>query len=223
MLLVLVNGIKHKNEEKPATNRVGPHGAAWILSGGLSGKIDQFSKVFGVELGHPDAINDVLWLPFFVKENFVDEIRVSVIKYPDRENLVLRYVDPLSGKTRCKSSGTDKRSEATKIAGQLENDLRAGAVQPSKVTWAAFRQRFENEVLANLAKATDTKVSGIFDSLERVLRPVWLRDLDANRLSYLQSELRKSGLSQATIKTHLTHIKAAIRWAVKIGWLRERQ
>ncbi len=31
-----------------------------------------------------------------------DEIKVTVIKYPDRTNLVLCYVDPVSGKRKTK-------------------------------------------------------------------------------------------------------------------------
>ena len=35
-----------------------------------------------------------------------DEIRVTVIRYPDRANLVLAYTDPVSGKRQTKSAGT---------------------------------------------------------------------------------------------------------------------
>ena len=41
-----------------------------------------------------------------------EEIRVTVCKYPDRANLVLRYVDPLTGKQQTKTAGTANEAEA---------------------------------------------------------------------------------------------------------------
>ena len=41
-----------------------------------------------------------------------DEIKVTVCRYPDRANLVLRYVDPLTGKQKTKSAGTADEAAA---------------------------------------------------------------------------------------------------------------
>ena len=154
----------------------------------------------------------------------MDNINVTVVKFPDRENLMLRYIDPVTGKQKHKSAGTPKRSEANKAAGKWEDELRSGVVQVSKITWAQFRERYESDVLAFAAPATDRKVQGIFDSIERILHPVRLRDVNADRISHLQAKLAegdtdKPGLSQSTIKTHLAHLQAALRWAVRIGFL----
>ncbi len=149
----------------------------------------------------------------------MNDIKVTVVKFSGRTNLLLRYVDPLTGKRKHKSAGATTKREAERAAAIWEAELQQGIVDCRKVTWAQFRERYETDVLATLATATESKVCGIFDSLEKHISPVWLRDVDANRLSTLQSKLRESGLSQTTIKTHLTHIMAALRWAVKIGWL----
>src|SRR5204863_7579791 len=111
-----------------------------------------------------------------------------------------------------------------KAAGKWEDELRTGIVQVSKVTWLQFRERYESDVLALAAPATDRKVQGIFDSIERILNPIRLRDVDANRISHLQAKLAegskdKPGLKQSTIKTHLAHLQAALRWAVRVGFL----
>jgi hypothetical protein len=136
----------------------------------------------------------------------MDEIKVSVVKFPDRTNLMLRYIDPITGKQSYKSAATAKRSEATEAAGKWESDLRAGVVQSSNVTWPQFRERYEREVLTSLAATTDKKAQGVFNAVEKHIAPGRLRDLTAERLSYLQSKLREAGRSEDTIKGHTAHL-----------------
>jgi len=148
-----------------------------------------------------------------------DEITVSVVKFTAKPFLILRAFDPATGKTTHRSSKTTKRSEAAKLAGLWEEELRNGVVQASNVTWSAFREKYEDEVLASLAPTTDLKAQGRLNALEKYLKPIRLRDITGERLSYFQMKLRESGLAEATIKGHLVGIMAALRWAVKIGWL----
>ena len=42
-----------------------------------------------------------------------DEIKVHVVKYPDRDNLVMRYVDPFTGRHVAKSARTADNKKAT--------------------------------------------------------------------------------------------------------------
>jgi len=149
----------------------------------------------------------------------MDEIKVTVVDY-GRKNLMLRYVDPMTGRRIHKSAGTNNRKEAQKAAGKWESDLREGRYQPpSKTTWAGFRERYEDEVLSSLAPKTDAKVSAVFNVLEQILSPGKLADLTAGRLSFYQAKLREMGRSETTIKGNLAHIKAALSWAVRMGIL----
>jgi integrase len=132
---------------------------------------------------------------------------------------MLRYIDRTTGKQIHKSAETSNRKDAGKAAGKWEAELRGGVVQPSKVTWAEFREKYESEVLTSLAWTTDLKAQGRLNAVEKYINPLRLRDVTAERLSYLQSKLRADGLAEATIKGHLVGILAALRWAVKIGWL----
>jgi integrase len=148
----------------------------------------------------------------------MDEIKVTVTKYADRSNLLLRYVDE-RGQLKHKSAKTTKMSEALKAAGKWQEELKNGVVQSSSITWDDFRERYEDEVLASLADATGAKVQGVFNGVEKHVGPKRLRDLSAERLSLLQFKLRDSGLAESTIKSHLRHLLAALNWAVGIGWL----
>ncbi len=149
-----------------------------------------------------------------------DEIKVSVVKYPDRVNLVLRYIDPMTGKFKTKSAKTTNHREAQKAAGKWQAELREGRYHaPNRLTWAEFRSRYEDEVLASLAESTDKKVTCVFNAIEKLLSPSKLTDLTAARLSYLQSKLRDAKRAESTIKGHMAHIAAALAWAVTMGLL----
>lgn len=133
---------------------------------------------------------------------------------------MLRYIDPMSGKQKSKSAGTADRSDAEKAAGKWEDQLREGRYRPgSKLAWSDFRQRYDDEALDGLADATARKVLGIFNSIESILSPHRLRDLTESRISFYQSELRRLGKSENTIKGHLAHLKSALRWAERVGML----
>jgi hypothetical protein len=55
-----------------------------------------------------------------------EEIKVTVIRYPDRENLVLAYTCPVSGKRKTKSAGMANEKDAWKEAAKWEDELRTG-------------------------------------------------------------------------------------------------
>ena len=152
----------------------------------------------------------------------MNSITVHVVKYSDRSNLVMRYIDPMTGKPKSKSARTPKRREAEKLAAKWEAELREGRYhEPSRVTWADFREKYEDEVLSGHADGTAQRVCSVFNMMERILSPKRLADVTAARLSYFQAELRKRDRTETTIKTHLAHIMAAFRWAVRQGMLTE--
>ena len=162
-----------------------------------------------------------------------DEIRVTVIRYGDRANLVLAYTDPVSGKRQTKSAGTSKEKDAWKKAAAWEEELRAGPLcPPSKVTWADFRKRYEEEHLATLAPQTVHKAGYALDRVERYLNPDRLCKLTAGALSTFQAELHKPRkvkrgekditlppAKDTTVAAILRHVRGALSWAVSVGML----
>jgi integrase len=184
-----------------------------LLGGGFKG-------VSNIEPSHLNAAGAILRIRFSLTDSkngelTMEEIKVHVVAYGDRTNLIMRYADPMTGKYVCKSSGQRTRKEAERAAAKWEAELREGRYCPgSKMAWADFRTRYEDEVLGSLAAATDRKVSGVFNSIESILSPKRLRDLTAQRLSYFQSKLREAGRSENTIKSCLAHLQAALNWAV---------
>lgn len=154
------------------------------------------------------------------------EIHVKVVEFGDRRHYQLQWTDPITGRKKTKSSGVEvtgrkrERDAAEKEAGKLEDRLRTGRYRHcGKIAWPDFRQRYEDEVLASFAPATEKKACGVFNLIEQVLSPRWLSDLTAARLSYLQKHMRDNQRSEQTIKGHFAHLLAALNWAVRMGMI----
>ncbi len=154
-----------------------------------------------------------------------ERIKVHVVRYKECKNLILRYRDPVTGKHCRKSSGTASIKDARKAAGTWEDDLNSGKARGRfKITWEEFRLRYEQEVLPGFAPSTAEKVDAVFNTLERILPIVkdgLLRELNAERISTLQAELRKASRAEATIASHLAHLHAALAWAMDQGLISE--
>jgi integrase len=161
-------------------------------------------------------------------------IRVHVVHYKDCKNLVLRYKDPLTGKyerstvyrdpqTGAETETGTNRKAAKKLAALWESDLNTGRDHGRHAaTWEQFRVRYEDEVVPTLALGTGTKINTAFNAVEKHLPGVtgWrLADLDAERLSRLQTELRRVDLAESTIGGYLAHLHAALQWAADQGMI----
>ena len=76
----------------------------------------------------------------------MNEITVHVVDY-GRKYLQMRYVDPVTGKQKTRSTGVprSRRREAEKVASKWEHDLRQGRFrEPSKISWGELRIRYED-------------------------------------------------------------------------------
>jgi len=143
-----------------------------------------------------------------------NSIRVHVVRYPDRKNLVMRYTDPSNGKQVQRSTGTNKKREAERIAAKWEADLQEGRYRkPGGMMWEEFIDRYDTEVLSGLADKTAPVVYTVFNSVERILNPQHLREMTTDRISVFQSTLRKENKSEATIRTYLAHLRSSLSWA----------
>jgi len=148
-------------------------------------------------------------------------ISVRIRYKPDRANLELYYVDPLTGNERTKSARTRDRREAERAAAVWENQLRQGA-DLSGTSWDVFRKRFEREHLGSKAKSTKQTTCGSLNNFERLIgHPRRVQDVTTSLLSEFAAALRKEGKPETTIHGNLGHVRVAIRWAARIGMVRQ--
>lgn len=150
-----------------------------------------------------------------------EEIKVHVVKYPDRKNLVMRYRDPYSGRQVPRSTGTTNKRDADKAAGKWEAELREGRYRvQSRMTWAEFREKYEAEVLPGLAEGTGDCKGSVLNYVESTINPQQLRELTTARLSVFVAKLREGGMKETTLAGNLAHLKPILKWAVRQGYLR---
>ena len=159
-----------------------------------------------------------------------EQIRVYVVKYPGRTNLVMRYLDPLSNKQVARSTGTSKQREAERVAAKWEAELREGRYQKrNRMTWEEFRERFEANGMHDMRGTTAANYFSTFNAFEELTNPKkHLADITTERVATFTRELRKpytitrgtgkkqtsrkAKRSMATVARHLRHLKAAARW-----------
>ena len=148
-------------------------------------------------------------------------ITVWVNRYPDRSTFLLQWIDPVTRKRKTKSTGirdTGKardRKDAEAQARELEQLLRRGvAAIPSELSWESFRERYEREHVAGLAKETGAKIDTVCNLVEKHLAPRKLFDVTDERISGLVAILRDEKKSESTIKSYLGQLKAMLRWGV---------
>lgn len=148
------------------------------------------------------------------------EIVVRVAKYPDRPHYMMRFVDPVTGQQRARSTRTTHRREAEREAAKWEKELREGKYRPpSRISWSDFRDRFEREKGAGLAENSLNCTITAFNHLERLINPKQLSSLTSSVLSQFQAKLREEGMKDTTTATHLRHLRAALSWAVSMELL----
>jgi integrase len=149
-----------------------------------------------------------------------NELKVTVIRRSGRRFLTMRFVDPVTGKQKTRSTKTSSRRDAERVAAKWEAELQEGRYhEPSRITWDEFRERYEDEKLSSLSSNTAEATSAAFNHLEKIVNPRNLNALNPAILSRFQAELRKTGIHETSVATHLRHLRAALNWAVSMRLL----
>jgi hypothetical protein len=144
-----------------------------------------------------------------------DSIRVTVIRQADRSFLVLKYVDPDSGRRFYKSAKTTDRAKAGAAAEKWRQQIEAnnGYIVSKAMGWDEFVELYTCEHLKQKSKRTMEAALTAFNHLARVIDPRVLTKISLRTLDRFVSELRKAGMKETTIACHLRSINAALGWA----------
>lgn len=149
------------------------------------------------------------------------EISVTVVDF-GREHLMLRVVDPLTGKQHHKTAGTANPKEAERRAGEWEKELKERKFAPiDAISWEFFWQRYEDEHLRSLAVGTLNRATVTFNRVREHLGPVYLVDIQTPQILALYAKLRKAGLSPASIASDAKILGGALRWAKSMKLISE--
>jgi len=145
-------------------------------------------------------------------------IRVTVRKRPDRKHLQLAYTDPLTGSIRTRSAKTSDPKQAERAAATWESELSARVVG-ARCSWDAFVTRFHDEYQLDNANTRKEYAATLnkFELLIGAVRDV--NSIDSSVCSRFQAEMRKTGLSVATISKHLRQFGVILKWASDLGMI----
>ncbi len=145
-------------------------------------------------------------------------IRVYVITRSRSKYLYLKWKDPDSDRVRILSTQTRVRRDAERQALKLEKELSDGTYsEPIKCTWDDFRVRFEEEYLGASPETTFVKAGTMLNAIENHINPNLLKQVNSNAVSQLVKCLREAGRAEATIQSHISYLRVALKWANEVG------
>jgi len=162
-------------------------------------------------------------------------IKVTLINPADRRYYQAQWDDPVTGRTKTKSTKTTIKREAERIAARLEVELNSGAFRPrATTTWEELRARYLAEVSDGKRPKTKAKTVSMFNAVAELMDPKQAESMaDPNTVSKFGAKLReprtvksKRGKERvvtvrpATIKGHLSELRKVLRWAVRMGIVR---
>lgn len=147
-------------------------------------------------------------------------IKVRLMHRSGRHHFEARWTDPLTGKLKTRSTGTDNYRAAEKFAARLEDKLNNEGPEFVDVTTAQFAdvwQRYQDEVFPELSRKTRQKTTTAVNKFQEMVNPRLVASITTNLLQGWSAELRRKGLAGYTIKGYLSEIAKILRWADRIG------
>jgi len=169
-------------------------------------------------------------------------VKVTLINPASRRFYLAQWDDPITCKTKTRSTKTTDRREAERFAGKLEEELNSGEyAPPTKTTWEEFQTRFKNEVSSTKSPGTAEKTRSTMSVITELLDPMYLEALaDSNNVSKLAAKMRTEPIkpqktkkprkasgpvkyrSAATVDGHLRELRKMLIWAAKMKLIRAR-
>ncbi len=148
-------------------------------------------------------------------------VRVLIRRKPDRDNLVLYYVDPLTGREVTRSAGTSDRREAERAAERWERELEEFGPIVTVTSWDEFREYFEDAHVASLSDRYAQSMCTALNQFEYAVgKPKTVGHIDSMAIARAVSIWRRSDLSPVTIANYVSHLRVALRWAHRQGLIR---
>jgi len=140
-----------------------------------------------------------------------------------RPQLQLYYACPLTGRRITRSAGTSDWDQAKRRAVEWEIKLGEGETKPGRTSWAAFRERFEDEHTAHLSVGGSAAYTTALNAFEKHIgKPKVLNDITPAVMSTFRTKLASNRqLKGPSIVSYLRHVKSALSWARELGMIRE--
>ena len=152
-----------------------------------------------------------------------EKIKVHIVEFNDRKNLMMRYLDPMTNKHVARSTGTTKKREAAKVAAKWEAELQEGRYQKtSLMPWEEFVYEYDKHILSGMPASTAGTYQATLNVFARLANPKRLRDATTRRITAFTTRLREEGRAPATIARHLRTLNVILGWGHRQGYLTKK-
>jgi integrase len=149
-------------------------------------------------------------------------VRVWIQRFSDRKSLVLQWFCPITGKRKSRSAETSDPEQAEIAREKLQYELRNDKFQEaSNLSWAEFRQAFEEECFPNYRPNTRRRMRVVLRHFEAICNPRKVQAIDAKTMSAFVAGMRKRKgrpgpqTMASTIALYLSSLHKVLSWAVK--------
>lgn len=156
----------------------------------------------------------------------VEKVRkVQVLKHPTAKspNWYLRWWEPKPDeegwKEKWRSTRTTVKKEAERQRRLLERELDAGRRAESEMTWESFVEEYLQKHAARKPKTTMRLYQHSLEAFTRFGMPRKLEKITHGVLEDFTNWRLKDGKAVATANRDLRHIRAALRWANRRGYI----
>jgi len=122
----------------------------------------------------------------------------------------LSWVDA-DGTRHCEMIGHIAPEMAWKMAGRREAEMELDGVGYQRMPWKEFREKIRKIHYPALAKKTRYKYERALDLVEQTIRPTYIDDVTTAGLREFAATVF---LKETSIKSNLSSIRAALKWAI---------
>lgn len=151
----------------------------------------------------------------------MNSFRMTVFRRDGRKFWECQWVDPITEKKVTKSTGKTTEREARVFAGRKLAELEQGDYQKTDIAWSDFKSLFIEQHVNPMRLNSRNTVIATLNAIEEHISPAKLSRLTANAISDFATKLRATGITEASVKRHLSVVRTLLNWARRMRMIRE--
>lgn len=148
------------------------------------------------------------------------EIRVTLIHRAGYRFIEARWIDPVTGRKKTRSTKCVVRRDAERFAARLEEKLRSGresGIVPIK--WSDACKAYADEVFPHQSAKSSSRMRTVWKFVEETVGPTSLAVISEQEIGQIVAALQQKKLSAYTIQSYLSKLRTFFDWAVARRYL----
>ncbi|MHC4879481.1 MAG: tyrosine-type recombinase/integrase [Planctomycetota bacterium] len=143
-------------------------------------------------------------------------VSVYVFERKNRSSYYLGYRCPATGRKKTRSAKTSNRREAERAAALWEQQINTIGSANGSTPWADFVELYDERHLSHLRESARDAALSALRIFHRHARPRTVGAVTPMMISDWLSTYRSNGNAEATVRSRLSGVRAALNWAVEV-------